>query len=92
MADQFKHLYLHPESIAYLDYIKENVNKNVKTIEDVRVECNKRFVYTTHTDRVFNLDKSELSVPSPHVKGRVLQLKFVLPTRQGSSIERRIRT
>ena len=70
IMEKYSHLDLHPESKGYLKYLQENSNPNIQSVEEKRIERNKRYVYTTYTDRKFDLERTEIFVPSPDVKGK----------------------
>ena len=69
MSAKFKHLDLHPESVAYLDFLESYNDKSLSSLDDKRAQRNKRCEYTTHTDRKFDVTRRELFVPSADVPG-----------------------
>ena len=69
MSARYKHLNLHPESVAYLDFLDQYNDKTLTDLNDIRRQRSKRCEYSTYTARNFDVTRMEIHVPSPAVKG-----------------------
>ena len=70
MSARYKHLNLHPESVAYLDFLDQYNDKTLTDLNDIRRQRSKRCEYSTYTARNCYVTGKEYNhVPSPDVYG-----------------------